>query len=115
MLRETNWRSVVCALEKHRHSCCHWEATGSGKCQTSLVSETEGDEMARDPKEMLNELMRGLGAVAEVDSQRTQAYLQFVEASEKPGALDGKVKQLIGLSSHWYLCSLRLLHCISYQ
>lgn len=68
--------------------------------------------MAKDPREMLNELMQGFGAVGKADSQRMQAFMGFLEASEKPGALDGKIKHLISLAIGIYAhCE----YCIVYH
>jgi AhpD family alkylhydroperoxidase len=51
---------------------------------------------------MLDKLNKGMGTLAKVDSERMEAFMAFVEATEKPGALDMKTKQLITLAIALY-------------
>ena len=68
--------------------------------------------MAKDPRAILNEFMEGLGAVGEIDSERVQSFLGFMDVVEKPGALDRKTKELISLAISVYAhCE----YCIVYH
>ena len=64
--------------------------------------------MAKDSKEILNELNTGAGALYKADSERMQAWRDFHQANVKPGALDRKTKELImaalGLSVRCKYC-----------
>jgi AhpD family alkylhydroperoxidase len=64
--------------------------------------------MAEDPREILNELNTGAGALYKADSERMQAWRDFNQANVKPGALDRKTKELImaalGLSVRCKYC-----------
>lgn len=52
----------------------------------------------KDPRAVLEELKSGSKALGEVDSKRMGSFVGFVEAAEDPGALDSKVKHLIGVA-----------------
>ena len=65
--------------------------------------------MAKDPRESLTELEKGLRALGKADGQRMQAFTSLIQATAKPGALDLKTKQLISLAISLYThCE----HCI---
>jgi len=51
--------------------------------------------MARDPREMWNEIQSGIGALSKEDGENCQAFLNLNETALKPGALDVKAKTLI--------------------
>jgi len=65
--------------------------------------------MAKDPRELLNDLAEGLTTLGKADSQRMQAFNNFIQATTKPGVLDSKTKHLISLAISLYThCE----HCI---
>jgi len=59
--------------------------------------------VAKNPREILNDLSGGLEALGKADSQRLQAFAAFRQAVKKPGALDLKTKELIGLAIGLYI------------
>lgn len=67
--------------------------------------------MAKNPREILNDLSGGLEALGKADSQRLQAFAAFSQAVKKPGALDLKTKELIGLAIGLYThCEYCIVH-----
>lgn len=51
--------------------------------------------MAKDPREILDELQTGVGKLSEIDSDRMAAWGGISQAAFKGGALDAKTKELI--------------------
>ena len=51
--------------------------------------------MAKDPREMWNEMSSGMEALSKADGENWQAFLNLNETAIKPGALDTKTKLLI--------------------
>jgi len=51
--------------------------------------------MARDPREILNELNAGAGALSKLDSARMTAWGGTANAAFKGGVIDAKTKELI--------------------
>ena len=51
--------------------------------------------MAKDPREILNELKAGVGKLSEIDGDRMAAWGGISKAAFKGGALDAKTKELI--------------------
>ncbi len=58
--------------------------------------------MAKDPRELLNDLEEGRTALGKADSQRMQAFSNFIQTTTNPGAIDSKTKHLIGLAIGLY-------------
>jgi len=66
--------------------------------------------MAHDPKELRDEINRGLEAALEMDEENIKAFLNLNDTALKPGALDAKTK--------WIICAAIALshnsvHCIA--
>jgi alkylhydroperoxidase/carboxymuconolactone decarboxylase family protein YurZ len=51
--------------------------------------------MAQDPKELRDEINRGLKAALELDEENTKAFINLNDTALKPGALDTKTKWII--------------------
>jgi AhpD family alkylhydroperoxidase len=51
----------------------------------------------KDYKKMVEEIMENLGKFSKETPEQMEAFHNFMEASEKPGALDKKTKELIAL------------------
>ena len=58
--------------------------------------------MANEAREMLSKLLAGAEALGRVDKERMQAFNTFVETTEKAGALDLKIKELIVVAISLY-------------
>ena len=54
--------------------------------------------MAKDPREILNDLKDGVGKLSKVDADRMAAWGGISQAAFKGGALDAKTKELIAAS-----------------
>ena len=65
--------------------------------------------MERDPKEMWNEISSGIEALAKVDGENWQAFVNLNKTALKPGALDVKTKTLVVAAIALACCSA---HCI---
>jgi len=69
-----------------------------------------GDMMAKNPSELIDEVIGGMTSIGEEDSERMQAFLGLMKAVKKPGSLDKKTKELISLAISLYA---RCEHCIA--
>jgi len=58
--------------------------------------------MGNNLRTMLDKLDEGMRTLAKVDSERMEAFMAFMQAAEKPGALDIKTKHLITLAIALY-------------
>lgn len=54
--------------------------------------------MAKNPREMLNSFMEGLKEVNKTNEEQVNAFMNFLGASSKPGAIDAKTKELISVA-----------------
>lgn len=54
--------------------------------------------MAENPREMLNKLIGGMKEVGQTNSEQVDAWMNWLEAATKPGVIDKKTKELIGVA-----------------
>ena len=70
--------------------------------------------MAKDPKELMNDLKNGAVKLSKIDSARMTAWNGLTQAVFKSGALDAKTKELIaaslGLAARCDYCIVHHVH-----
>lgn len=58
--------------------------------------------MTRNPREILSELMSGMGAAGKTNPEIMSAFMNFAGVAAKGGAIDEKVKELISVGVSVY-------------
>ena len=54
--------------------------------------------MAKNPREMLNDFRSGLQKVQKTNGEEIKAFMNLLGVTHKPGALDTKTKELMGVA-----------------
>jgi len=68
--------------------------------------------MKRVPREMLNEFLSGLKEVGKTNGEQVNAFMNLLQATYKPNAIDVKTKELISVGISAYN---RCEYCIVYH
>lgn len=68
--------------------------------------------MSKNPRELLNDFMSGLQQVSKTNGEQVGAFMNFLGAAYKPGAVDAKTKELISIAIGVYS---RCEYCIVYH